>query len=145
MSDTTATAVPAGWYADPAGAPQQRWWDGFRWTDHVQPAPFVMSLRPPAVTSRRFRWGLGEAGADLAEGRNSPALHALIVGIAGLVLSSLLLPSAIALIWGVIGLRRAEGWARSGRPPTGRVQAVGGIVLGAAGLLFGILLSFISP
>jgi uncharacterized Tic20 family protein len=26
---------PPGWYADPQGS-GQRWWDGARWTDHVQ-------------------------------------------------------------------------------------------------------------
>jgi len=26
---------PAGWYADPSGTFEQRWWDGTRWTDHV--------------------------------------------------------------------------------------------------------------
>ena len=24
-----------GWYADPAGSPRQRWWDGAKWTDHL--------------------------------------------------------------------------------------------------------------
>ncbi|MBO3741177.1 DUF2510 domain-containing protein [Actinoplanes flavus] len=28
---------PAGWYADPSGLPAQRWWDGGKWTDHIQP------------------------------------------------------------------------------------------------------------
>jgi Protein of unknown function (DUF2510) len=29
-----------GWYPDPSGPPgQQRWWDGTRWTEHLQPAP----------------------------------------------------------------------------------------------------------
>jgi hypothetical protein len=28
-----------GWYPDPSGPPgQQRWWDGTRWTEHLQPA-----------------------------------------------------------------------------------------------------------
>jgi hypothetical protein len=26
---------PAGWYADPAGGDASRWWDGERWTEHV--------------------------------------------------------------------------------------------------------------
>jgi hypothetical protein len=31
---------PAGWYSDPSGQPQQRWWDGRGWTEMVQqPAP----------------------------------------------------------------------------------------------------------
>lgn len=36
MSDA-ADNVPTqrGWYADPAGLPQQRWWDGDRWTEHL--------------------------------------------------------------------------------------------------------------
>lgn len=36
MSDA-AEDVPTqrGWYADPAGLPQQRWWDGERWTEHL--------------------------------------------------------------------------------------------------------------
>ena len=32
---------PSGWYPDPEGAATQRWWDGTRWTEHVQ------SLAPP--------------------------------------------------------------------------------------------------
>jgi Protein of unknown function (DUF2510) len=30
-------APPPGWYADPAGSPWWRWWDGRRWTAHVGP------------------------------------------------------------------------------------------------------------
>jgi hypothetical protein len=31
------TNSPADWYPDHEGA--MRWWDGQRWTEHVQPAP----------------------------------------------------------------------------------------------------------
>ncbi len=35
----TATSPPAapppGWHPDPSGANQWRWWDGYRWTEHV--------------------------------------------------------------------------------------------------------------
>jgi hypothetical protein len=27
--------VPAGWYADPAGRFELRYWDGSTWTEHV--------------------------------------------------------------------------------------------------------------
>lgn len=33
-----AALPPTGWYADPAGDGQQRFWDGGQWTDHVRPA-----------------------------------------------------------------------------------------------------------
>jgi hypothetical protein len=32
---------PAGWYQDPSGQPQQRWWDGRGWTETVR------ELAPP--------------------------------------------------------------------------------------------------
>jgi hypothetical protein len=31
----TAAAAPAGWYADPSGRFELRYWDGGRWTEHV--------------------------------------------------------------------------------------------------------------
>lgn len=36
MSSTNAH-VPAGWYPDPSGAQQLRWWDGTQWTAHLAP------------------------------------------------------------------------------------------------------------
>ncbi|MEU9112655.1 phospholipid scramblase-related protein [Streptomyces sp. NPDC048483] len=34
----TNAHIPAGWYADPQGTPQQlRWWDGSQWTEHTHP------------------------------------------------------------------------------------------------------------
>ena len=36
MTNTDAH-VPAGWYPDPSGAQQLRWWDGTQWTAHYAP------------------------------------------------------------------------------------------------------------
>lgn len=33
-----AAAAPAGWYADPAGRYELRYWDGSQWTEHVSRA-----------------------------------------------------------------------------------------------------------
>ena len=40
-----------GWYADPSGANQLRWWDGHAWTDYVEPyeAPQDVEVTVPAV------------------------------------------------------------------------------------------------
>ena len=40
-----------GWYADPSGANQLRWWDGHAWTDYVEPyeAPQDVEVAVPAV------------------------------------------------------------------------------------------------
>ncbi|MEJ1230687.1 MAG: DUF2510 domain-containing protein [Galbitalea sp.] len=42
-----STAIPAGWYPDPAGGDGTRWWDGGGWTAEVRPAPVVT---PPVST-----------------------------------------------------------------------------------------------
>lgn len=41
MSEAGNQGAPPGWYNDPAGSPQQRWWNGAAWTEHVsQPSPY---------------------------------------------------------------------------------------------------------
>lgn len=43
---TYTTQVPAGWYPDPLGLPQLRWWDNHTWTDEISGAraPLVHQL-----------------------------------------------------------------------------------------------------
>ncbi len=59
MSDST-TAVPPGWYPDQNAPGQQRWWDGTRWTEHVQ-APYsaaaaAVALKAPEGTKTGTVW-----------------------------------------------------------------------------------------
>ncbi len=43
--DPAAATVPAaGWYADPAGTGQLRYWDGAAWTDHLSAVPAAAPL-----------------------------------------------------------------------------------------------------
>ena len=63
MSDA-AEDVPTqrGWYADPAGLPQQRWWDGEQWTEHLHDpernAYGDDAARPQASVFNNFIWAI---------------------------------------------------------------------------------------
>ncbi|UNO43312.1 phospholipid scramblase-related protein [Streptomyces sp. MST-110588] len=47
----TNANIPAGWYADPQGTPDQlRWWDGSRWTEHTHPGRPAQEQQVPART-----------------------------------------------------------------------------------------------
>ncbi|MEV0844692.1 phospholipid scramblase-related protein [Streptomyces sp. NPDC049954] len=49
---TTQSNTPAGWYADPKGAPQQlRWWDGTDWTDHTTSGQQSAPQQPQAPSA----------------------------------------------------------------------------------------------
>lgn len=43
-------ATPPGWYPDPSGAPQQRYWDGVSWSGHAV-APHHAAASAPANRS----------------------------------------------------------------------------------------------
>ena len=49
MSDDEYGRVPAGWYPDPLGLPQLRWWDNHAWTEHLSDARQPMMPTPPAA------------------------------------------------------------------------------------------------
>lgn len=36
MSSTPSVVAPAGWYRDPLGLPQVRWWNGMSWTNIIE-------------------------------------------------------------------------------------------------------------
>lgn len=63
---TTAPLPPAGWYPDPHGFAEQRWWDGQAWTDHIHPAPVIAAAEEAA-----------EVGSS-----NSPAAESVSVSTA---------------------------------------------------------------
>jgi Protein of unknown function (DUF2510) len=46
MSAISALPIPAGWYPDPLGTLQQRWWNGNGWTSEIAPYRPTLSLIP---------------------------------------------------------------------------------------------------
>mgnify|MGYP000862057363 FL=1 len=61
-----------GWYADPSGANQLRWWDGHAWTDYVEPyeapvpSPQEVEVAVPAVDEAFPASSAGERTATSA-------------------------------------------------------------------------------
>ncbi|HWR85260.1 MAG TPA: DUF2510 domain-containing protein [Rhodoglobus sp.] len=44
--DDNGFGVPAGWYPDPLGLPQLRWWDSQAWTEHTSEARAPIVIQP---------------------------------------------------------------------------------------------------
>ena len=67
--------VPAGWYPDPLGHPQLRWWKGDGWTEQVSAAPQPEVVAPvvaaPVVVSAPV------APVAVTPAVVAPALHEL--------------------------------------------------------------------
>jgi len=135
VSDTRGTA---GWFPDPTGRCEYRYWNGERWTadvsvhgsrfvDPIGPATYQPGWGPAApATARRTR---GLAVAAFVVGLVSLAVawipFIVVVGAAGAI---------TAFVFGVIGLRRAHSNAGYGRG-----YAITGIVLSVAALAMCVL------
>jgi hypothetical protein len=66
----TSAVTPAGWYADPSGAPCWRYWDGAAWTDRTQ-GWFRPARDAIGTTLVLDRGGVGNKPEDLKLGSES--------------------------------------------------------------------------
>ena len=80
-------SIPAGWYADPQGSRQRRWWNGSAWTHALEPlepeapAPVTPAapwenLPGPSVRAASQNPGTYSATAQGAQPQQSPARNA---------------------------------------------------------------------
>ncbi|MEO3813071.1 DUF2510 domain-containing protein [Sphaerisporangium sp. B11E5] len=58
------TQTPAGWYPDPYGTPQLRWWDGTQWTDATHPVEGTQGQGPVSTG----QWAQPGTGPQAAPG-----------------------------------------------------------------------------
>lgn len=87
-------AVAPGWYPDPSGRWQVRWWDGTAWTDRVATAGRQGSDPPPG----------GEATADLVNRVVATALG--FADLADTMPESVTDPTVTAALWRDAATRR---------------------------------------
>lgn len=152
----------AGWYTDPTGRFEHRYWDGTSWTEHVsrQGQATVDALdgstvhaetTPAAATSGdgdpAASWSPSADGAGWSPTPGGPSWMAGTAtttnakAVVSLVLSLLWLGglgSAAAIVLGVMARRELEGRADE----TGRGLATAGLVLGILGVLGTVLVLF---
>ncbi|MBI5161989.1 MAG: DUF2510 domain-containing protein [Micrococcales bacterium] len=60
--------VPAGWYPDPLGLPQLRWWDNHAWTEYTSDARQPMVAQETVTQPQQTRLTYAEEEAPLADG-----------------------------------------------------------------------------
>jgi Domain of unknown function (DUF4328)/Protein of unknown function (DUF2510) len=84
--------APPGWYADPAGGPGQRWWDGYAWTEATVapevPPPPPAAAPPPAApftppTTPTPHWASSHPGYGPPPGYGGPPAYASAAGYGG--------------------------------------------------------------
>lgn len=149
----TDQQLPSGWFPDPLGRYEHRWFNGAAWTSDV------------ASNGQRFVDPLGISPSPHTTGRpggpstgNRAATVALVCGLIGVVVAWIplavvagLVLAVLAVVFGVKGLRlsRENGEGR-GRAITGLVAGAGALALSIVGIvltvgLFREVIAFIEP
>lgn len=93
--DQPVTPAPAGWYPDPANPAALRWWDGGRWTEHVQPGQHwqvtAAGWQPAKATTTPDGVPLAGLGARLL----ARIVDSLLLGVAQLAVAVPFLPGVL--------------------------------------------------
>ncbi len=122
-------ATPPGWHREPTTG-RQRWWDGIQWAFY----PPERDEAGPTSTNPYAGVALPTA---YQHPTNTMATASLVLGLVGLVTCMLVVPSALAVIFGIVGVRRAG--ELSG---VGKSKAIWGLSLGCFVLL--IMLAYVA-
>lgn len=92
----------AGWYPDPAGSPDLRWWDGERWTDDTHPSDAASAAGPAsssagASTAAAVATTTAPSPTTAVRDRSEPATHPAraILLIVGLLVVALVAATAL--------------------------------------------------
>jgi hypothetical protein len=128
------SGVHPGWYADPLGRFELRYYNGAAWTADVS------SDGDRFVDPLGLDLGPGVSSADIAvpdrSATNGPATAAMVLGIVAVAIAWLpfvvvlgVIAAVLALVFGAVGLRRSSA---SG---AGRSRAIVGLVTGGSGLV----------
>lgn len=123
---TSPGSQTPGWYSDPSGQPQMRWWDGATWTDQTQPGQAPGTFQPQ---SGYPAWSPAQGYGQQQAAGNGLSIAGIVCGVIAL----LILP----IVFGPVGLILG-GIAKSKREPRANIALivaavgmVGGFIIGA--------------
>jgi len=131
-----------GWFSDPTGRHDHRWWDGAAWTAHVADAGVAAHdpLDAPAADVGPAPGRVAATGAAAAGAGTDPiAVISLVVSLVALPLALVpvlgLIPAVAAVALAVIARSRVRSSGRGGGglATAGSVLSIGALVL--AGLI----------
>lgn len=136
-----AAIWPPGWFPDPTGRHDHRWWDGAAWTSHVADAGVASTDSLPTASAPGIDAAAAPAPLASAATSSDPvAVWALIIGLGAILLSALpgfgLVLPIVAIVLAIIARRRIRS---SGR--TGDGMAIGGLVTGIGALVIALVVS----
>jgi hypothetical protein len=76
--------IPAGWYPDPEGKPQSRYWDGDSWTDQLGPLLPAPAQAAPSLAAAFVPVSVDAQGLPVSDrSRLAAALLCFFVGVLG--------------------------------------------------------------
>lgn len=135
--------APAGWYPDPLGRYEHRYWDGAQWTDHAAAGGRTIADPLDGTGPDPDRGAHPYADVDTVD-RDPWSAPAASGGTEGLAVVSLILSvlwifglgSIAGIVTGVVARRRIR---RSHGTKTGNGLAIAGIVVGILTLALTVL------
>ncbi len=81
---TPPREIPVGWYPDPEGKPQSRYWDGNSWTDQVGPQLPAPAQPAPSLAAAFVPVAVDAQGLPVSDrSRLAAALLCFFLGVLG--------------------------------------------------------------
>lgn len=123
--------TPGTWMPSPSPAP-------------VSAPPVYQQATPASQTAPAGGWQrtdayrIGNEGADLASGKNTPATTGLTFGI--ISLAGVPIAFILGLVFSIKGLGRSKRYALAGHDAVGHTKSIWGIVLSSIGAVIGLIL-----
>jgi hypothetical protein len=148
VTDLGTSTVSPNWYPDNDDPRLQRWWDGYRWTEHVAPRIAVQPVAAQAVFAQAaaaqaagyspnptYGYSIPAAMPGTVSFVNSLASRALIFSLISIVINPLLLVSVSGIVMGIVALVRAPGFAVQ---QARRGSAIAAIIVGLVAITIDI-------